>query len=280
MNNHLIPPFVMREAGIKVHDTPKIHMDDPGISDHSIEFPETNFRIPLSLHGIFSYLPTDKPSPQMLEDCEEVYVLTPSRWNPHDSAYAHNEAHMLDWQGEMVQPKDRQTILLSEVEEDAEISAACYIGHVESQAVIQLLDKHGELDMDESCQNNPCPKAADEIASLLTSVNPTLTDECFHQSLKIRNKLSQFQMDIGSTNTSKDKYIISDDETTSDNVSSDESCINEDVLLNTIFKKSNEGIFNDDNIMVSAVHAGRHQGVKAKDLAKLWCIDEYYQAFS
>ena len=140
MDNHLIPPFVMREVGIKVNDTSKIHIDDPIISDHSIEFPETNFRIPLSLHGIFSYLPTTKPSPQMLEDCEEVYVLTPSRWNPHDSAYAHNEAHMLDWQGEMVQSKDRQTILLSEVEEDAEISAACHIGHVESQAVIIFLN--------------------------------------------------------------------------------------------------------------------------------------------
>ena len=29
MDNHLIPPFVMREAGIVVNDTPKIHTDDP-----------------------------------------------------------------------------------------------------------------------------------------------------------------------------------------------------------------------------------------------------------
>jgi hypothetical protein len=182
---------------------------------------------------------------------------------------------MLDWQGEMVQPNDRQTILLSEVEEDAEISAACYIGHVDSQVVIQLLDKPGELDMDESCQSNPCPKAADEVARVLTSVNPTLTDECLHQRLKSRYELSQFQIAIGSTNASKDKYIIPDDDTTSDNVSSDESFINEDVLLDTIFKKSNEGTFNADDIVVSAVHAGRHQGVKAKDLAKLWRIDEH-----
>ena len=66
----------------------------------------------------------------MLEDCEELYVLTPSRWNTHDSAYAHNESQMLDWQGEIVDTKYMQSILLSDVEEDAEISAACYIGHV------------------------------------------------------------------------------------------------------------------------------------------------------
>ena len=50
-------------------------------------------------------------------------------------------------------------------------------------------------------------------------------------------------MAIGSTNASKDKYIISDDETTSDNVSSDEFCVNEDVLLDKIFKNPNAGNF-------------------------------------
>ena len=39
MKNHLIPLFIMREAGIKVNDTPKIHVELPGLSDHSIEFP-------------------------------------------------------------------------------------------------------------------------------------------------------------------------------------------------------------------------------------------------
>ena len=87
MMNHLIPPFIMREAGIEVYNTPKIHVNAPIILDHSIEFPETKFRIPMSLHGIFSYLPMTKPSPQILEDCEEVYILTLSRWDPHNSAY-------------------------------------------------------------------------------------------------------------------------------------------------------------------------------------------------
>ena len=154
MLNHLIPPFIMRECGITVSDTPKIHLDDPGISDHSIEFPETKFRIPLSLHGIFSFVPTYKPNESMLKDCEEVYVLTPNRWDPHDSAYSHNEAQMLDWQGQMVQPKHRQTILLSDIEEDAEISSACYIGHVESQAVIDLIQKRNEDDVDDDTQQS------------------------------------------------------------------------------------------------------------------------------
>ena len=41
-----------------------------------------------------------------------------------------------------------------------------------------------------------------------------------------------------------------------------------------IINESNAGTFDIDDIMVSAVHAGRHQGVNAKHLAKLWRIDE------
>ena len=39
-------------------------------------------------------------------------------------------------------------------------------------------------------------------------------------------------------------------------------------------KDSNEVTFNLDDIMVNAVHVGRHQGVTVKDLAKIWRIDE------
>ena len=39
MGNNLIPPFMMREAGLVVNETPKIQVDDPSITDHSIYFP-------------------------------------------------------------------------------------------------------------------------------------------------------------------------------------------------------------------------------------------------
>jgi hypothetical protein len=49
MKNNLLPPFMLREAGVKVHEQPKIHSDDPMVDDHSISFPETGFRILMSL---------------------------------------------------------------------------------------------------------------------------------------------------------------------------------------------------------------------------------------
>jgi hypothetical protein len=62
MDNNLIPPFVMRETGIIVNDTPKIYLKDLTVEDHTILFDDSNFRIPLSLWGIFSYFPTRAPA--------------------------------------------------------------------------------------------------------------------------------------------------------------------------------------------------------------------------
>jgi hypothetical protein len=91
LKHNLIPPFMMREAGVQVADTPKIQEEDPTKSSHSIYFRGADLRIPLALWGIFSYFPTTKPLEKTLEECEDVLILTPSRWNPHDPAYAHNE---------------------------------------------------------------------------------------------------------------------------------------------------------------------------------------------
>ena len=35
-------PFILREAGLKVKDTPKTHVDEPDVTDHAIQFPDDN----------------------------------------------------------------------------------------------------------------------------------------------------------------------------------------------------------------------------------------------
>ena len=83
MKNNLIPPFIIREAGVQLKDTPKIQMDDPGIDDHAIYFKETDFRIPLQLKGIFSVFPTSKPTRNTLLNSENVYLLTTESIDTH-----------------------------------------------------------------------------------------------------------------------------------------------------------------------------------------------------
>jgi hypothetical protein len=128
MKNNLVPPLIVREAGVQVNSTPKIHAKDPTVKDHSIYFPDSDFRIPLSLWGVFSYFPTSKPTNQILEECEEVYLLIPDgRWTQHSNAYARNEENMLDSEGNMVERRDSMQILLSEVSIDPAMAASAEI---------------------------------------------------------------------------------------------------------------------------------------------------------
>ena len=61
MDNNLIPPFIMREAGIDVRDVPKLQCDDPSLEDHALVIADKTI-IPLSLIGVFSYFSTSRPT--------------------------------------------------------------------------------------------------------------------------------------------------------------------------------------------------------------------------
>ena len=45
-------------------------------------------------------------STQELEEPEDVYVLTPTTWNPHSDVYVINEESMLDLEGNMEHEKN------------------------------------------------------------------------------------------------------------------------------------------------------------------------------
>ena len=48
MNHNLIPPFIMREAGVDAKCVPKIQCKNPEEEDHSVYFKEEELCIPLS----------------------------------------------------------------------------------------------------------------------------------------------------------------------------------------------------------------------------------------
>ena len=110
----------MREAGIQVNDTPKIHCTDPTVEDHSIYFERHDLRIPLSLHGIFSYFDTYLPTSEEVETIERVIQLTPDRWNPHSDVYSQNEASMLNAAGDISDKQDQLWLLISDLPDPME----------------------------------------------------------------------------------------------------------------------------------------------------------------
>ena len=120
MEHNLIPPFIMREAGITVNDTPRIHLGNEATHEsHSIIFNgDASLRIPLQLRGIFSYFPTRALEKSEIESCDdfESICLTPEgkEWNPNDSHWEEEEAKYLDPQGNLVWPppaKKRKLLL-------------------------------------------------------------------------------------------------------------------------------------------------------------------------
>ena len=123
-----------------VQDTPKIQVENPTADDYYIYFQETGLRIPIQLWGVFSYLSTSKPTSEDMTDSEEVYLLTTRRWNPHDKAYSSNEASMTFWEGNLINKKDRQNFLLSDIEEDATISVTTKICSIDMRVVETLID--------------------------------------------------------------------------------------------------------------------------------------------
>ena len=128
MMNNLLPPFMLREAGVEVNDKAKIHTQDPTTDNHAIIFGEMGFKIPLSLSGIFSYFTTTKLTNNMLQDPSEVYILMPARWDPHSDVYAHNEDNMLDWEGNMKEPKHcDQWLVLDKIPDDEAMASSLLI---------------------------------------------------------------------------------------------------------------------------------------------------------
>ena len=76
MMNNLIPPFVMREAGLKVNDVPKIYIECQNLTNerHCIvstaDSNGTELRIPMQLDGILSYFLTQNLTQEEINKCE------------------------------------------------------------------------------------------------------------------------------------------------------------------------------------------------------------------
>ena len=105
MDHNLVPPFLLREAGIDVRDVPKIHCHEATVEDHSLYFADSNLRIPLKLNGVFSYFLTRALTQDEIDHCEDydcIFLIPDSTsWNPHCDSYAKNEESFLDHRGDM-----------------------------------------------------------------------------------------------------------------------------------------------------------------------------------
>ena len=106
MNHNLVPPFVLREAGFTVNDIPRIHCENVSNDSHCIIGEDKSLRIPLLLHGIFSYFLTSRPSEDEFHHAtpREHHFLTPTNWtwNPNTDNWGNAERHFIDGDGNLI----------------------------------------------------------------------------------------------------------------------------------------------------------------------------------
>ena len=102
MENKLIPPFIVFDSGVMIHDVPKINVNDPGANDHSILFPDSGLQIQLQIWVVFSFFRSRVPTHEEITSCDKILITLDSvDWDPYLSHFSDNEESMVDWEGQM-----------------------------------------------------------------------------------------------------------------------------------------------------------------------------------
>jgi hypothetical protein len=110
MDHNLIPPFLIREAGLLLDKTPKHQLEHPTIDNHAIVDPVIGMRIQLSLNGIFSYFRTRSLASEEINNWDNypIVFITPDgdAWDPNAEHYTEQEAVMLNSKGMIIEHKE------------------------------------------------------------------------------------------------------------------------------------------------------------------------------
>ena len=147
MTHNLIPPFILRETNIIVNDVTKIQSPEPDETTHYIWFPDSGFRIALSLRGFFSYFLTRKTTKEELVSTEDVLVMTPQvqNWDPNFDVYARNEENMTNWEENLVEPRHCVRIMIEDLPEIDSSMAASAVISVSKYKLIENMIKDTKI---------------------------------------------------------------------------------------------------------------------------------------
>ena len=83
-----------------------------------------------------------------MEEPEDVYVLTPTTWNPHSDAYVINEESMLDSEGKMKHGKDHEKrVVVEDIPSDETMISSLSLCEKEQMAVSScFVDQDEDID--------------------------------------------------------------------------------------------------------------------------------------
>ena len=261
MSNNLIPPFIMQENRIMVNECAKIHCEDPTREDHAIIFKGYDLRIPIQLHGIFSYFVTRKPNVEAVMDAHEplncateIYTLTPARWNPHTDAYAFNEESIVDWEGNIRERNHSDVkIVLDKIDNDYQNQYK--ISSIETQHMDEVLRARSQ------CINNNMFKTNE-----LSIISLVLCPHLLTSMIEARANLGSNAINIGAMNCYDGNYLDNGDDAIKEN---------EFPMTMDMFQDAMDGLNSEEDMdafFASGVHGGPEVGIDARHLSKVWQI--------
>ena len=238
MDHNLIPPFLIREAGLFLDETPKCHVPSPSVTNHSIMDADTGMHIHLDLNGIFSYFLTRRLTLDEMESWDRypVVFLTPDadRWDPNILDYSEQERSMLDADGYII---DRMPCMKMIIDDnDVAISALYVEPPTWDQFDAVICEVIAKDTLQGSCDSTPPLYDVEDVC-----LNP----ELFSCRILERAEQSVISMVVGSSTVNQD------------------GC---ELFVGRIFEDG------DSHIMIGAATAGKSRGVSPEHLSKVWRI--------
>ena len=248
MDINLIPPFILRAGGVIVNDVPKIHCNDPMVTDHCISFRTHELTIPLQLQGTFSFFHHRVPTMDELHGCDKIFI-TPdaSSWNPHCDSFSRNEQAMTDYEGNIVHKERRPNFLMKIDDDDTNYDLA----------PISALEWNATIDTVIS--------SVYSVPEFNQDPNEIVDDAILHlaQALSDKAEISKFCASIGCCDMNVN--IIDDDL----------------FITSTEYSQYDDSYFSKDILKpkdINSTTAGPPHGITKANLAKIWTITELLAA--
>ena len=140
----------------------------------------------------------------------DVHVMTPERWNPDLDAYEQNEANIVDWEGNIKQPKDRIKVIIEDLSGEAD-EGDYQISSVEMNAPDKICAARKQW-MDEVglMGNRTIIRPYDEVGQHLSAVSSVLVEPLLAMRVGERMEHGHETMIIGSTMVGESEYIWMD----------------------------------------------------------------------
>ena len=145
--------------------------------------------------------------------------------NPHTDAYAQNEANMLDYEGNMINNKDRVKIILEEVVLDEALAESTMISKVETQQVDKIVEYAipvGESDPDDIPVYENVPTEFNDVRTNLCSLNGIYDTEVMCSKFCKQGDIGRFKALVDSCNVTDKRFLLEEATVTTSDLTGDE----------------------------------------------------------